>query len=76
LYRIVSAQCVRLGKPHRFINQGPPDLNYFVLRAKVELKSGHQCVEAGLINIAFSVTAGEGGNDLDCRDTRYVQAIS
>jgi hypothetical protein len=63
-------------KPHSFINQGWPDLNHLVLRAKVELKSGYQRVKAGLINIAFSVTAGEGGNDLNGRDARYVQAIS
>jgi hypothetical protein len=65
LHRIVSAQGVKSGKPHSFINQGGADLDHLVLRAQVELKAGHQRIKAGLINIAFPVTAGEGGNDLN-----------
>jgi hypothetical protein len=58
---IVSAQGVRLGKTHSFIDQRWADLDHLVLRAQVEVKASHQHVKAGLINGAFPVPAGEGG---------------
>jgi hypothetical protein len=76
LHRIVSAQGVSRGKPHSFINQGWADLDDFVLRAQVELKASHQRIKAGLINVAFPVTAGEGGRDLNGGNARYVQTVS
>jgi hypothetical protein len=52
------------------------DLDYFILSAQVELKASHQRSKAGLINIALPVTAGEGRNDLNGGNARYVQTVS